>query len=279
MIVYPFSFINNPFFYGDPDAVAYLAAVIFAGGAVSIPTRDAANQLFIDLKANGLYSKMDVMYPMLGSTANSVKIDAITPNAGYPIEWYGGMSFSDKGAIGNGSDGYGNTYFNTYVSSDPLNYGWGVYMYDDGNFGNEVYNSGAFDGTYISTMRGDTSNQVGCYAYQVGDARGALSIPTTNDYTGNYVFTFNSSQLKSLYRNYDVGSGTTASLTMGGTPRLSNQPTYTHTLNINGSPYSGQYWNGTMSFLWFGKSMSSSEVSTLSSIINTFQTSLGRNTY
>jgi hypothetical protein len=66
---------------------------------------------------------------------------------------------------------------------------------------------------------------------------------------------------------------------MGGTPRLSNQPTYTHTLNINGSPYSGQYWNGTMSFLWFGKSMSSSEVSTLSSIINTFQTSLGRNTY
>lgn len=264
----------------DVDAAAYLNEVLLSGGTLSPTISAATNTLFVDLKANGLYSKIDVMYPMLGSNAGGVGIDAKNPvSSGYPIQWFGGMTFSDKGAIGNGSNGYGNTYYNTYVSSNPLNYGWGVYMYDDGNFGSEVYNSGAFDGTYISTMRGDTSSQVGCFGYNVGDARCALSIPGFADYTGSYSFTFDSSQLKSLYRNYDVASGTTCSTTMPGTPRLSNQPIMTHTLNINGSPYTGNYWSGTMSFYWIGESMTSSEVSTLSSIINTFQTSLGRNIY
>lgn len=263
----------------DPDATIYLNAVVANGGTINSTISAATNTLFTELKSNSLYSKIDVMYPMLGSNAGGNSINAKNPAGSFNITWNGGMTFTDKGAIGNGSNAYGNTNYNAYTSSDPLNFGWGIYMYDDGNFGGEIYNSGAFDGTYISTMRGDSSSLVGCYGYTVGDSRGSLTIPTPNDFTGNYMFTFNSSQLKSLYRNYDAGSGTTANISMPGTPVLSNQPIYTHTLNINGAPYSGNYWNGTMSFYWIGESMSSSEITTLSTIINTFQTSLGRNTY
>jgi hypothetical protein len=267
----------------DADAAAYLSVVLSSGGTLSPTISAATNTLFTQLKSNNLYSKIDVMYPMLGSNAGGNGIDAKNPvSGGYPIQWFGGMLFSDKGAIGNGSNAYGTTYYIANVSSNPLNYGWGIYMYDDGNFAantGEVYNSGAFDGTYLSTMRGETTTTVGLYGYGVGDPRGSLSIPTASDYTGNYAFTFNSSKLKSLYRNYNVGSGTTTSLTMAGTAALSNQDIYVFVLNLNGSPYIGNYWSGTMSFYWIGESMTTGEVSTLSTIINTFQTTLGRNTY
>ena len=50
----------------DPDAAIYLNDIILAGGVLDATMSAATNTLFTDLKANGLYSKLDVLYLMLG---------------------------------------------------------------------------------------------------------------------------------------------------------------------------------------------------------------------
>jgi hypothetical protein len=58
-----------------------------------------------------------------------------------------------------------------------------------------------------------------------------------------------------------------------------NDPLYIWALFYLGSPYVGSYANQTLSFLSMGAGLTDGEVSSLTSIINTFQTSLGRNTF
>lgn len=261
---------------GDSDATAYLEAVVAAGGTVTPTITTATNTLFTDLKAASLYTKIDVMYPYIGGVAASNAINAKL-NATFNITWYGGMTFSTNGAIGDGTNGYGDTNFNASVSAIALDYSWGVYVYDKGNFGGEVYLNGAFDGTYLSMFRGDSSTEVGLYGYNGSNPRLAITVPTDNK--GLYISTFDSTSTKSIYYNYNSASPVSGSSSAGSPANLANQPIYSHVLNLNGGPYTGNYCSATTSFLYFGKSLTSGEVTTLSSIINTFQTTLSRNTY
>lgn len=54
---------------GDPDANAYISAVTTAGGTLSAGDEAAIQTLFTDLKSNSLYTKLDILYPMMGGTA------------------------------------------------------------------------------------------------------------------------------------------------------------------------------------------------------------------
>ena len=50
-------------------------------------------------------------------------------------------------------------------------------------------------------------------------------------------------------------------------------------INLNGSPYAGQYYTGRNQFAFMGDSLTPAQVETIDSIISAFQTALGRNTY
>ena len=262
----------------DVDATNYINAVIASGGTLNGTQQTAINTLFTNLKSAGLYSKIDIMYPMLGGNGNGTSINAITPSGSFNITWNGGMSFTSSGATGNGTNSYGNTNYNPNTSSNPLDYGYGVYMSNSGNYDLEIYNLGAYDGTNITAARAEFG-EVNLYGYSVGEPRTSMVVPTAPDLAGNYISTFSSTSYKQNYFNYNSVSisATSTPVLMSSTPTLVNQPIYTHTLNINGSPYN--LCTATISFLWFGKYLTNSQVSTLSTIINNFQTALGRNTY
>lgn len=66
----------------DADAQLYLSAVLFNGGTVSTDESAAVETLFTSLKSAGIYSKLDLLMPMIGSTKSSMLLNAKDPVSG-----------------------------------------------------------------------------------------------------------------------------------------------------------------------------------------------------
>jgi hypothetical protein len=61
--------VNEVWSSGDPDYLAFYARVIAAGGSLTSTEQAATEQLVLDLKADGIWTKMKAIYPMVGASA------------------------------------------------------------------------------------------------------------------------------------------------------------------------------------------------------------------
>jgi hypothetical protein len=97
--------------FGDADATAYINEVISQGGSLSAGDETAIQTLYTDLKSNSLYSEMVFMYPLMGGTPDSHKVEGLAPNdANTLLTWYGGISQS----LAHTSAGVDKTVANSY---------------------------------------------------------------------------------------------------------------------------------------------------------------------
>ena len=266
----------------DPDAAAYLSAVITAGGTVTSPMSAATNNMFLALKSNGLYNSLDAFYPMMGATSGSTALNGIRTNSSFDITWnnVGDLTFTISGVTNNGS-GYGNTGYVPRTHASPTNYSNGNYVVG-GNIGGgngEVFTMGVFDAPYLTNpFQNSGGGAFGVYGYT--NLSKYQSPITFSSFNGSYISTFDSTPTKSVYKNYsDIGDRQVVSGATGGVALLANLETFVMVLNLNGSPYTGQYYTGRMQFAFMGDSFTPAQVETIDSIINAFQTALGRNTY
>jgi hypothetical protein len=163
---------NSPFFTigsitagGDPDAEAFLLAA-----GITDPTEIAAvNTLVEDLKDAGLWTLFDAFYPFVGGTATSCKWnlkDPLDTDAAFRITWYGGMSFSSTGILGNGSNSGSNTYINPTTES-YTQISMGVYINDGfGPTPDDDYDMGGYDGNdwMISLGYADKTTKFACFS-------------------------------------------------------------------------------------------------------------------
>jgi len=98
MFTLPFTFMAAPAGGGfDPDATTYIAAVLAAGGTLSSPQEEAINTYFVDLKAEGLYSKLYYMHLFFGGVENSNKINALNPGT-YDLGFQGTWAHATTGS-------------------------------------------------------------------------------------------------------------------------------------------------------------------------------------
>jgi hypothetical protein len=222
------------------------------------------NQLF----TNGLYDKIDVMYPMLGGVANSCKINAKL-NATYDIVFNGGMTFNTSGMTGNAVNGYGTTQYLPFITNNHIGYYLGTNS-DNG------YRS--VSGIQFFPVAGQIQNYInvgGNNQFRNGTTGADLSIPY-NSSDWYYINTWEVGVGARVYSNGSLSGSIAGAATAGS---------YTGTTGI-GAPglmrtdgvineYNGQ----RIQFLHSGIGLSAADASTLDTIINTFQTSLGRNKY
>ena len=98
----------------DPDAEAFITAA-----AITDATQQSAvNQLVLDMKDAGIWSKMKAVYPFVGGTATSHKWNLVNPvdsDAAFRLVFSGGWTHSATGALPNGTNAYADTFLN------PLN--------------------------------------------------------------------------------------------------------------------------------------------------------------
>jgi hypothetical protein len=263
---------------GTTEANTYLSAVIAAGGTgINSTVSAATTTLFTSIMSNNLWDKIITMYPILGGTANSHSVMGKTTGL-RTITWYGGVTHGVSGATGNGVNGYGDTNFGfnstSGYSQNSIHYG--IYVTVDGG-GSNTYDFGSHANTDTDSGMYDLAarRSSGSAIFDSPFAAGATRITvTTATPRGLLLGVRRASTDRQLYKNgSSIGTNVTSN-----NDALNNISPYIFGQNP-GASGSIFYSNNTIGFVITGLALSTAEVSTLSTIINTFMTSLNRNTY
>jgi len=100
---------SNSIIAQDADAYAFLTAA-----SITNTTQvDAINNLVINLKAAGIWTKMKAIYPFVGGTATTHKWNLKNPldsDAAFRLVFFGGMTHSSNGILFGGVNGYADTW-------------------------------------------------------------------------------------------------------------------------------------------------------------------------
>lgn len=250
----------------DPDAEAFLTAT-----GITDPTIESAiNQLVLDLKGYGIWSKMIAIYPFVGGTATTHKYNLKNPadtNAAFRLTFGASVSHSSAGftpgGVNNASgfthirvdtqlsqnDVYAGVYIGTNVAEDRLDFG-------AISGGNGIQMGTRILANQLSTKLFDNSNDTTTST----DSRGYSQISRTSS-TGYY-------QQKDLdYQTFKT--------------RTSLTPPTNEYMAIGGIGVTETAANAvstkTVSFAAFGEGLTTTEMDDMYDAVQTYQTTLGRN--
>jgi len=93
----------------DTDALAFFNAA----GITDLTQKVAVNQLVLDLKAYGIYTKINALYPFVGGTATTHKYNLKNPldtDAAFRIVFSGGWTHDSNGITSDGTTAYARTF-------------------------------------------------------------------------------------------------------------------------------------------------------------------------
>jgi hypothetical protein len=277
MFTTPFAFMAAPAGGGyDPDAQAYLDAVVAAGGTVNSTIEEATNTLFTDLKTAGIYTKTIAMYPYVGAVQNSCLIEAKLQTA-FNMVFNGGWTFSSLGVTPNGTSGWAtnnmfadvslslnNNSLWTYIGTDPSQ---DAYTADIGTNDYTVTNH-LFSIIGGANAVGDTSSYFDNASSTDRLTFNSATIPSALGFFGNN--RTSSTNLNIWYNGTKVGTRTNAN--------TSSLPNDKLQFPVDGST-ALQYSKRRHQFDWVGQGLNDTEAASFSTIVNAFQTALGRNVY
>jgi len=256
---------------GTTQAQTYLRAVVDGGGTGITSTVSAATiTLFTSLVSNNLWDKMIAFYPMLGGNSSGCKFNGRNPvdtDGGYRLVFNGGWTYNASGATSNGTNAYANTFLSASTITPLQSQHLSIYL---GNNSAPAGTGRTYAGAGVGNFFGIGQDGTPYWYYGVSDAGNTFaSTPNTQ---GNITIAANATTTSALYKN---GSGIATAI--NGNGQSVSAATYLGALNNNGTTQ--QYYANQYRFATIGYGLSAAQVSTLSTIINTFQTSLTRNTY
>ena len=238
------------------------AGTFLSAAGITDPTITTATyQLVAGLQADGLWSKMKAIYPMVGgnATAHSYNLKDTTK---FQITWNGGWTHSSTGSLPNGTNAYAETLNPNVSLTTPSHLS--KYTSTNANRGTDEIDMGVasfwlsawYNGSgYNSILARNQSNSVLLNGGTVTDSRGFVlttKIGTTAKIFKNNVQKDSKTDTETTYANYGIylGAG-----------------------NFSGPNY---YSVRNFSFASIGDGLSDTEASNLYTRIQTFQTSLNR---
>ena len=264
----PFAYIRNRGIVLDPDAAAFLSAAGITDNTIS----SAINTLVITMKSNGLWTKMDAIYPFVGGTATTHKFNLKNPadtDAAYRISFSGGWTHSSAGGIiPNGTNTSGNTFF-TYTPGTAINSfalsNWTTTTTMQANTGG-LFTFGASTSATNSYAVIQNRTAVNWYSNMGADAQGAVFSYSNVGQAGLIVGSRTSSTSNKVYRNASLLATSTGTQT-GSWPAR----------NIHfGDASSGVYTTMNSIFASISTGLTDADVTNLYNTVNAMQTTLGR---
>ena len=260
------SFIINPYWYAqtcsDADANAFLTATGITNPTIS----SAVCTLVTSLKSASLWNKFNAIYPMVGGTATTHMYNLRNPantNAAFRLSFIGGWTHSANGALPNGTNAYADTFFTPTFNGIQNSHHLSYYSRTNSNLTEVEF--GSFDSPNGSLIEIRTAN---VSYFRVNNGSGFISSADTNS-RAFYLANRTASNLINAWRNSTklVQSTTLISSTLG---------TLNYYLAAFNSSTPTFYSRKECSFASIGQGFSDSEASSVYSIIQTFQTTLGR---
>jgi hypothetical protein len=212
---------------------------------------------------------MKAVYPFVGNTASSQKWnlkDARDLDAAYRLVFSGGVTFSSNGMLGNATNGWANTFLNPST------------VFPSGFSSIGIYNKVSVTnlGTYIGTTVGTTNffriSPAGATTMRHFN-KGAAAAQTNNTILTELGFHANSRTSNTLMTSINnEGTFQTNTTTVSISYSSFNIPL----LAASSSGTIGSYSNAQLAFAYISDALISTELTSLKSIAQTFNTTLGR---
>jgi hypothetical protein len=251
----------------DPDAQAFITAAAIT----DLTQQEAINQLVIDLKGYGVWSKMKAIYPFVGGTAASHKYNLKDPrdlDVAFRLVFNGGGTHSSNGYLPNGINAFANTFMNhsTILPLNSFQYGY----YSRGTTTAITALMGAYNsaGQYTQFVTNDNVSSITGDAFALSPS--SRVIGAVPNFTGLLHYGRLNSTTLSIYRNGNILATSTGAVS-GIAPTLN---IYIGTLNYIGNPLLPTTLACAFSYISDG--LNSTENANFYTAVQAFQTTLGR---
>ena len=248
----------------DYDALLFLNA----SGISNSTQRLAINYLTRSLKLNGLWNKLNAIYPFVGGSATSHKFNLINPadtDAAFRLSFLGGWTHSSNGALPNGTNAYADTFLNPFLILPLVNCSFGIYSRTNNISGQQIY--GCFNGGTLTFQQ----NIVIFPGTQGNFTLGTVGVGVT--YPINTLSLFIGSRtannlLKAYRAGVSLGSNS------GLSTSLPNLNFYFGARNSSGT--ANLFSVHELAFGFLGSGLTDAEALIFYNIVQAFQTTLGR---
>jgi len=262
-------FIVNSYQFGgvappliDADAQAFLTAA-----AITDPTiTSAIDTLVVQLKADGIWTKMKALYPFVGGTATTHKWNLKDPqdtDAAFRLVFNGGWTHSANGALPSGTNGFANTFLTPSTSLTTSSAHFSKYNRTNDLVGNKI--DGVISNSITQTFF--QHNYTGANGL-IGEVGGIVSY-TQTDARGLFTVVRTATNLSKVFKNA-TQQGATNTTTI----------TYLPNANIYIGARLGsiaQFFNSYQAaFASIGDGLTDTDASNLYTAVQAMQTSLSR---
>jgi hypothetical protein len=266
---------------GTTEALIYLERVVQSGGTVNSTQSAATISLFTSLVSNGLWNKIYAMYPTLGGVAASHTINGKSTVGLYDLTFNGGWTHNSDGMQPNGTNGYANTSFSSFYDiGDGNTSHLSIYVNLQGTVSDRIYDIGAAtNGGALIGMFNITAKRTVPFGnntlFDSGDFFDGERVETTSasSASGMTVGSVRSTTDRTLYRDGSNIATNTSNVAIK----------YAGPTSLIGAQNTGagvEFWSDNRyAFATIGSGLTNTDIVNLSSIINTYETALGRNTY
>jgi hypothetical protein len=259
------SFYYNPAYNNETNAFLYSTQI------TDTTIQTATNTLVNDMKVAGVWTKMKAVYPMVGGTATTHKYNLVNSQdniAAFRLNFLGGWVHSSTGAKPDGINSYAQTFL---VPSTLGLYLMSIGYYSRTNSVGNLVDMGVINGAASNNPTLEMYIRVSGDIMQTWMSKpnsGRLQTSVT-DSRGFFVQASNGTTTQTAYKNgVSLGSNAVTGLAIN---------TYGIFLAAeNGTGTANQYSNRECAFSFIGDGLSSIEVSSLYTIVQNFNTTLGR---
>ena len=109
----------------DVDAAAFFARVTAAGGSLTLTEKSAVNTLVIQMKADGTWTPMKAIYPMVGASAAACAQNL--KSSSFTGTFSSGWTFASTGVTPNGTSAFMNSGLNASSNLSVTSLSFGGY--------------------------------------------------------------------------------------------------------------------------------------------------------
>jgi hypothetical protein len=257
---------------GGAANTARTQAFLTATGITDATIISALNAMDNSLISAGLLpagtgaGKIKALYPIVGGSATTHKYNFVDPrdlDAAFRLVFFGGWTHSATGAKPNGTNAYANTFINISTDLTQNNVHISDYLRDNILSGNgvDIGNSSGDSSFYFSAYYVSTLSMISNI-----NNTGLKSISST-DTRGFFISQRSNSSNRLLYKNGSLVDTFSASSI---TP-------INQTVRIAANNLSTEYSSRQIAFVSAGEGMNGTEVNNFNTLVQSFQTTLGRN--
>ncbi len=259
----------------DADAQAFITAA----SITDTTQKNAINQLVLDLKTAGLWTKMKAIYPFIGGTASSHKFNLKDPrdlDAAYRLVFSGGWVHSSTGAKPNRINTYADTKFNmNNISSCSMHLSY--YSREDIIGEDEVVMGVGNNINRYSQNLGVKRNILYTSQTALFDASNASALVrtgyTNTDGRGLFIGSITANNSRKIYKNTSI----VATNTTTAAHDLPNANMYIGAYNNYDTGIASAYTNKQTAFTSVGDGLTDTEASNLYTAVQAYQVALSRN--